>query len=203
MKPSCVIALHGLGADGSDLMPLREMMGLSDVPWLFPDAPVMPVTVNGGMKTSAWFDILGFQPIDPVDAQGIRHSAQVINMLIAQQVAQGIDASRMVLLGFSQGGVIALHAALSAEVQIGAVVGLSTWLPAEQQLNPLATGREALPVWLGHGTADNIVPLAAAERAQNRLSALGVVSVRLETYPMAHSIMQQELDDVVAWLEQV
>lgn len=200
MKPSCVIALHGLGADGEDLMPLQAMMGMEDVPWLFPNAPELSVTANMGMRMPAWFDILGFEPTDPVDADGIRDSACSVQALIDTQVAAGLDPAKMVLLGFSQGGVIALHAALSAKVNVGAVVGLSTWLPAYEQLAPLPAKHASLPVWLGHGTYDNVVPMAAHTRAKDRLSVLGVKCVEAKTYAMAHSIVPDELVDVGAWL---
>jgi phospholipase/carboxylesterase len=200
MKISCVIALHGLGADSGDLMPLQEMMGMNAVLWLFPDAPILPVSVNGGMAMPAWFDILGFLPTDPIDAQGIAQSAQRINEIINEQVSLGINPAEIVLLGFSQGGVVALHAALSASVQVGAVIGLSTWLPVYEQLLPLLKHREDLPIWLGHGSLDSVVPLAAAERAYSRLLAMGMQRVSLHRYPMAHAIIAQELDAVVAWL---
>jgi phospholipase/carboxylesterase len=201
MKISCVIALHGLGADGQDLMPLQDMMGMNDVPWLFPNARILPVTANGGMRMPAWFDILGFSPSDAVDSPGIAQSASRIVDLIEAQVVQGVPASEIVLLGFSQGGVVALHAALSASVQIGAVVALSTWLPAHEQLLPLPENRVSLPIWFGHGTADTVVPLVAAERAESRLKTLGVARLSLHTYAMAHSIVAEELNDAVRWLE--
>jgi phospholipase/carboxylesterase len=200
MKVSCVIALHGLGADGDDLMPLQEMMSMDAVPWLFPNAPILPISVNGGMKMPAWFDILGFSPTDPVDAQGIEQSAAWVIQRIEEQVSLGVNPAEIVLLGFSQGGVVALHAALSASVQLGAVVGLSTWLPAHEVLLPLPENRSNLPVWLGHGSMDTVVPLAAAERAYTRLLAMGMQWVSLHSYPMAHSIISEELDAVVAWL---
>lgn len=200
MRPSCVIALHGLGADGSDLMPLQQMMGMDDVPWLFPNAPELSVTANMGMRMPAWFDILGFNPSDPVDAAGIAQSAAQVQRLINEQVALGVDASRMVLLGFSQGGVVALHAALSGNKCVGAVVGLSTWLPAADALVSVSAAQQQTPVWLGHGRFDNIVPMAAHERAKVKLSELGVRQVVSASYPMAHSILPEELADVTAWL---
>jgi phospholipase/carboxylesterase len=203
MKISCVIALHGLGANGQDLAPLQAMMGLSAIPWLLPDAPRLPVTVNGGMQMPAWFDILGFSPTDPVDAQGIARSAQGIVDMIQAQISKGTPAEEIVLLGFSQGGVVALHAALSFGVRVGAVIGLSTWLPAYENLSPLANDSTSLPIWLGHGTAATVVPLAAAERAYSRLQGLGMNQISLSTYPMAHSILPEELADVAAWLEGV
>lgn len=200
MRPSCVIALHGLGADGSDLMPLQQMMGMDDVPWLFPDAPELSVTANMGMRMPAWFDILGFNPTDPVDQQGIAQSAAKVHALMAEQAARGVDLSRMVLLGFSQGGVVALHAALSGAMRVGAVVGLSTWLPASHALAGLSAEQQQTPIWLGHGRFDNIVPMAAHERAKVKLSDLGVRQVVSASYPMAHSILPEELDDVTVWL---
>lgn len=201
MRPSCVIALHGLGADGRDLMPLQAMMGLDDVPWLFPDASERSVTANAGMRMPAWFDILGFAPDSPVDQQGIAQSVATVHRLMNEQVAQGVDASRMLLLGFSQGGVIALHAALSGGIRVGAVVGLSTWLPAADVLAPSSTEHQSTPIWLGHGRFDNIVPMAAHERAKVRLSDLGVTQVTSRSYAMAHGILPEELADVTAWLE--
>jgi phospholipase/carboxylesterase len=200
MKISCVIALHGLGADGQDLAPLQDMMGMRAIPWLLPDAPQLPVTVNGGMCMPAWFDILGFSPTDPVDAQGIAQSAQGIADMIQVQISTGTPAEEIVLLGFSQGGVVALHAALSFDVRVGAVIGLSTWLPAHEQLLPLPENRARLPIWLGHGTADTVVPLAAALRAEARLKEMGIKRVSLNRYPMAHNIVAEELNDVVTWL---
>lgn len=203
MKPSLVIALHGLGANGADLMPLQQMMGMDDVPWLFPDAPDKAVTVNMGMRMPAWFDILGVHPSDPVDASGIAESAAKIQVLISEQLAQGVDASRVVLLGFSQGGVIALHTALSFQVKLGAVIGLSTWLPAADALMPLANELKTLPVWLGHGRVDDIVPMAAHERTQVKLSQLAMRDVTCRTYAMAHTIVPEELADVTAWLHRL
>jgi phospholipase/carboxylesterase len=200
MKPALVIALHGLGADGSDLMPLQQMMGLTDVPWLFPDAPSLPVTVNGGMSMPAWFDILGFSPDDPVDGAGIRASAQRLQQMIAEQVAQGVEAQRILLLGFSQGGVVVLHAALSFGFRVGAVIGLSTWLPAFEQLSPVSPSLTETPIWLGHGRFDTVVPLQAHERAKQRLSTLGMTQVSSALYPMAHTIVPEELMEASAWL---
>lgn len=200
MRPSCVIALHGLGADGSDLMPLQQMMGMDDVPWLFPNAPELSVTANMGMRMPAWFDILGFSPADPVDRKGIAESTAKVHRLINEQVALGVDASRIVLLGFSQGGVVALHAALSGHTSVGAVVGLSTWLPAADALVPVSVAQQQTSIWLGHGSFDNIVPMAAHQRAKVKLSDLGVKQVVSASYPMAHGILPEELDDVTAWL---
>lgn len=200
MKPSLVIALHGLGANGRDLMPLQQMMGMEDIPWLFPDAPEMSVTANMGMRMPAWFDILGFNPNDPVDQLGIAQSATMVHRLIAEQAALGIDVGRIVLLGFSQGGVVALHAALSGDRRVGAVVGLSTWLPAVDVLALVSAEQQRTPIWLGHGQFDNIVPMVAHERAKVKLSDLGVRQMSSATYPMAHSILPEELDDVTAWL---
>lgn len=201
MKPSLVIALHGLGANGADLMPLQAMMGLNDVPWLFPDAPEMSVTANMGMRMPAWFDILGFSPIDAVDQVGIARSAKTVDQLLTEQGALGVDVSRVVLLGFSQGGVVALHAGLSGSFRVGAVVGLSTWLPAAEALAPVSGEQQTTPVWLGHGRLDSIVPLMAHERAKTSLSQLGVKQLTSRSYAMAHSILPEELEDVRLWIE--
>lgn len=200
MKPSLVIALHGLGANGADLAPLQQMMNLTQVPWLLPDAPSMPVSVNGGLSMPAWFDIYGFSATDPVDAQGIARSVQQIHRLLDAQQQAGVDISRAVLFGFSQGGVIALHAALSYSQAIGAVVGLSTWLPAAEQLAPVSLDNRHIPIWLGHGQFDEIVPMAAHQRALQALAELAVQSVTSHYYPMAHSILPAEIEAVTSWL---
>lgn len=200
MKPSLVIALHGLGACGDDLRPLQAMLGLNDVPWLFPDAPTIPVQINAGMQMPAWFDLYGLSPNDPVDTKGIAQSARYVHQLLAEQQAKGVDIQRALLLGFSQGGVVALHAALSAPKPVAAVIGLSTWLPAHTQLTPVTETLAQTPIWLGHGWDDDIVPMAAHERAVMRLSELGVSSVTTCHYAMTHSIVNNELADAAAWL---
>jgi phospholipase/carboxylesterase len=176
------------------------MMGMDDVPWLFPDAPELSVTANMGMRMPAWFDILGFNPTDPVDQHGIAQSAARMHALMEEQATRGVDLSRMVLLGFSQGGVVALHAAFSGAMRVGAVVGLSTWLPAADALVPISVEQQQTPVWLGHGRFDSIVPMAAHEHAKVKLSDLGVRQVVSASYPMAHSILPEELDGVTAFL---
>lgn len=200
MTPRCVIALHGLGASGDDLVPLPKMLGMAEENWLFPDAPELPITWNGGMRMPAWFDIVGLSPKDPVDHVGIMRSVDSVQALVAQQMAKGVSPEDIVLLGFSQGGVIALYTALTAQVRFGAVIGLSTWLPSDDRLSSLTAAQQQTPIWLGHGTYDDIVPFMAAERTLARLTALSHANHVLHRYPMAHSIMPEELQDLAAWM---
>lgn len=200
-ESAAVILLHGLGADGQDLLPLSEELGLPDgVRWLAPDAPVRPVTANGGMDMRAWFDILGFDASAPVDTRGIAQSVAGVHQMIEQLCQQGVKAERIFLLGFSQGGVVALHAALSHARRLGGVIGLSTWLPAVDLLLPLPPVQQSLPVFLAHGQLDGVVPITAALRARDRLAELGVSQVSWHEYAMAHSICCEELEAVSAWL---
>lgn len=201
-ESAAVILLHGLGADGQDLLPLSEELGLpEDVRWLAPDAPVRPVTANGGMDMRAWFDIYGFDASAPVDTRGIAQSVVGVHDLIDHLCQQGVQAERIFLLGFSQGGVVALHAALSHAQRLGGVIGLSTWLPAVDLLLPLPPVQQGLPVFLAHGQLDAVVPIAAALRARARLAELGVSQVAWHEYPMSHSICCEELEAVSAWLK--
>ncbi|MCH9743123.1 MAG: alpha/beta hydrolase fold domain-containing protein [Proteobacteria bacterium] len=200
MKPSCVIALHGLGASGDDLVFLPKMLGVAEANWLFPDAPELPITWNAGMRMPAWFDIVGLSPKDPVDHAGIMRSVAVVQQLIEQQIQQGVLPEKIVLLGFSQGGVIALYAALASRFRLGGVVGLSTWLPSDDKLTELTSEQKQTPIWLGHGHDDEIVPLAAAERTLARLTDLSHADHVLHRYAMAHTIVPEELQDLEGWL---
>lgn len=201
MTSPYVIALHGLGANGADLAPLPSMMGMSAENWLFPDAPELPITWNAGMRMPAWFDIVGLSPHDPVDHEGIARSVAQIRQQIEMLLAQGVAPEHIVLLGFSQGGVIALYTALTSTVRLGGVIGLSTWLPSDDRLSLLTPVQQAIPIWLGHGHFDEIVPIAAAERTLARLQALAHQNVQLSRYPIAHSIVLDELQAVRAWLD--
>jgi phospholipase/carboxylesterase len=192
-----IIWLHGLGADGSDFVPLVAELGLPaelGIRWIFPHAPVMPVTVNGGYRMRAWYDIVAMESGAPVDAQGIRRSRDEMLRRMAEEQGSGIGAERVILAGFSQGGVIALAAALTAERKPAGVLALSTYLPLRDA--PVAGG---FPVFLAHGTQDDIVPLAAAEDARVYLDGLGLAP-EWHQYPMAHSLCAEEVSDIRAWL---
>jgi len=200
LPPLSLILLHGLGSDGADMRGLAEALT-----WpgrlLCPDAAPRPVTLNGGYVMRAWFDILGLGPDDPVDAAGIHQAVAQVQRLIEAERAAGVPAERIFIGGFSQGGVVALHAALRHAERLGGVLALSTWLPLRQEL-PAERSEAALdtPIFIGHGRHDDIVPLAAAERARDALRELGCRDLVLKTYPMAHSVSPEELADLRAWL---
>jgi phospholipase/carboxylesterase len=196
-----VIWLHGLGADGHDFEPVVPELGLRlPVRFVFPHAPVRSVTINGGMAMRAWYDILGFDRRAREDDAGIRASAAAVSELIDAQVDRGIPTQRIVLAGFSQGGAIALHTALREPRALAGALALSTYLPL---VSTLAAERSAanagLPIFMAHGTADNVLPLSLGETAKRTLEAQGYV-VDWHEYPIAHSVCLEELSAIGAWL---
>lgn len=192
-----IIWLHGLGADGSDFVPLVAELALPaalGIRWIFPHAPVMPVTVNGGYHMRAWYDIVAADLTSRVDEAGIRGSRDALLALMAQQQAAGIPASRILLAGFSQGGVIALAAALAAEHKPAGVLALSSYLPLR---DPVLPG--PLSVLQAHGRHDDIVPQLVAGRTRDYLIAQGA-EVDWRSYPMAHGLCAEEVVDIRRWL---
>ncbi len=201
-----VIWLHGLGADGHDFEPVVAELGLSQDPavrFVFPHAPYRSVTVNGGMRMRAWYDIRSVDIAAAPDAEGIEASSQRVVGLIDEQIDRGIAPGRIILAGFSQGGAIALHTALTRNVPIAGVIALSTYLPLPGDVD-LAEKRHAtsLPLFLAHGTFDPVVPLALGEAASRRLAEAGF-HVAWRTYAMPHAVSPGEIDDIREWLDAV
>jgi phospholipase/carboxylesterase len=196
-----VIWLHGLGADGHDFEPIVPELGLGiAVRFVFPHAPVRPVTINGGMAMRAWYDILGFDRRAREDDAGIRASATAVTELIDAQVERGMRTERIVLAGFSQGGAIALHTALREPRPLAGVMALSTYLPLAGHLAAERSEANArLPIFMAHGTADNVLPLALGETSRRALEAQGY-AVDWHVYPMAHSLCVEEISAIGAWL---
>ena len=196
-----VIWLHGLGADGHDFEPIVPELGLRfPVRFVFPHAPVRPVTINGGMAMRAWYDILGWGSNVREDSAGIRASAAALTRLIDREIERGIPADRVVLAGFSQGGAIALHTALREPRPLAGVLALSTYLPlADTLANERTSANAAVPILMVHGTADGVLPLALAESSRGALEALGY-TVDWRTYPMAHTVCMEEISAIGAWL---
>lgn len=192
-----VIWLHGLGADGNDFLPVVDELALPaslGIRWVFPHAPVMPVTINGGYRMRAWYDITVPDLTTEVDAAGIRRSRDLLLQRMAHEQGRGIAPERIILAGFSQGGVIALAATLAAEHKPGAVLALSTYLPLRDAPQP-----GTVPVFMGHGELDDIVPPAAAADARDYLAGQGF-AVDWHAYPMAHSVCADEIADIRSWL---
>lgn len=199
--PASVIWLHGLGADGHDFEPIVPELGLRvPVRFVFPHAPVRPVTINGGMAMRAWYDILGFDAKAKEDAAGIRASAAAVTGLIDREIERGMSSQRIVLAGFSQGGAIALHTALREPRALAGVLALSTYLPlASTVASERSAANAGVPIFMAHGTDDSVLPLALAEFSRRTLEALGY-AIEWHAYSMAHSVCLEEVSAVGAWL---
>jgi phospholipase/carboxylesterase len=205
-KPShSVIWLHGLGADGNDFVPIVREIALPPVGirFVFPHAPMRPVTINGGFVMRAWYDIANPDMIKKEDELGLRQSQKSIEELIALEVSRGIPERRIVIAGFSQGGVMALQTSLRQPKRLAGAMALSAYLAmfatAEKERNP---ANNDMPIFLGHGTMDNIVPLPLGTATRDRLIKLGY-DVDWHQYPMAHSVCAEELEDISAGLKRV
>lgn len=198
-----IIVLHGLGADGNDFVPICEQLDLSAVGavrYVFPHAPVRPVTINGGMRMRAWYDILDAQLERREDEAGLRASQVEVETLIAAQKGRGIEASRIVVAGFSQGCAIALLAGLRHGERLAGLVGMSGYLPlAATTATERSAANRDLPIFLAHGRFDGVVPLASAVASRDALRALGH-GVEWHEYPMQHSVCPEEIDDLNRWL---
>jgi len=202
-KPdAAVIWLHGLGADGHDFEPIVPELDLGGraIRFVFPHAPVQAVTINNGMRMRAWYDILQ-RGGGPEDEKGIRASEALLGKLVDAEKKRGIAASRIVLAGFSQGGAIALQTALRYPEKLAGVLALSTYLPLAPKLAAeKSEANRATPIFMAHGTYDDIIPLMRAEQSRAALAAAGY-SVEWHTYPMPHSVCPPEIDDISAFLQ--
>ena len=206
---AAVIWLHGLGADGFDFVPLVPELGLPDnlaVRFVFPHAPVRPVTVNNGYAMRAWYDIkvLSSSALagpGTEDAAGIRASGERIRALVEQQIATGIDARKVVIAGFSQGGAVALQAGLRHPTRLGGILALSTYLPLRDVVaQEVSAANRDLPILMCHGSADPMVPLSLGERSRDILNGLGY-RVDWRAYSMQHQVCAQEIADISQWLQ--
>jgi phospholipase/carboxylesterase len=203
---AAVVLMHGLGADGHDFEPVASELSLGPgrgVRWVFPHAPVRPVTINRGVRMRAWYDILGFERGAEEDAEGIRASAAAISALVLREKQRGIPAERIVLAGFSQGGALALHTGLRQAERLAGVMALSAYLPLATTLASEAhPANAATGVFMAHGTWDNVVPLARGEGSRDLLQARGY-DVEWHTYPIAHSVCAEEIAQMRDWLLRV
>lgn len=201
-----VIWLHGLGADGSDFVPIVPELGLPatlSLRFVFPHAPQMPVTCNGGYVMPAWYDIISLDPDNRVvDGAGIERSRAAIEALIAREVARGIAPGRIVVAGFSQGGAIAYATALRHAAPLAGVIALSTYIPEAETLFAGATeANRRIPVFAAHGVDDDVVSLTLGTRARDELLRRGY-AVEWHEYPMPHSVCIEEIVDIGRWLTQ-
>lgn len=203
---AAVIWLHGLGADGHDfaaIVPQLDLSGCRPIRFIFPHAPSMPVTINGGYVMPAWYDIMVADLVRREDAAGIRQSALAIEALIAQEVARGIAPEHIVLAGFSQGCAMALHTGLRHEQTLAGIMALSGYLPlADSLASERSATNQSTPIFMAHGTADPVVVIGRAEASRDVLATLGH-AVQWHTYPMPHSVHPREVADISAFLQAV
>lgn len=195
-----IIWMHGLGADGHDfinIVPSLRLPETVNIRFIFPHAPMRPISINNGMIMRGWYDIpQNF--IEHEDEAGIEASTQQICELIQQERAHNIPAHRILLAGFSQGGAIALHTGLHHKERLGGIIALSTYLPLRNKAQQTALPHK-LPIFMAHGTLDTMVPLHAAERSVNLLKQLGY-PIDWLVYPMAHQVCQEEILALSKWL---
>ncbi|MDX8390591.1 MAG: alpha/beta hydrolase [Mariprofundaceae bacterium] len=199
-----VIWLHGLGADGHDFKPIIPDLGLpqdAGIRFVFPHAPVMPVTINDGYIMPAWYDIThqDFKARDE-DHAGIHNASAMIQRLIEREQMRGINIARIILAGFSQGGAMALHVGLRQSTPLAGIIALSCYLLMPDQLpDALAHCKSTPPIFMAHGTSDPIVPYSLAECAKKSLQAVNV-SVQWQSWPMAHAVCPEEIIAIGTWI---
>ena len=198
-----IIWLHGLGADGHDFEPIVPELVAREWPplrFVFPHAPVRPVTINNGMAMRAWYDIKGADIASRQDEDGVRESIVQVDALIAREAERGVPAERVFIAGFSQGGAIALALGVRHAASLAGVVALSTYLPiAEKTAAERHASNAKLRIFMGHGSHDPVVPQALGTFSRDQLRALGY-DVDWHTYPMAHQVCAEEIADLRQWL---
>ena len=203
---AAVIWLHGLGADGHDFEPIvPEIVRRGERAWrfVFPNAPVRPVTINGGMAMRAWYDIQGFDRKAAEDVNGFRDTDVQIRQLIARETGRGIPARRIVLAGFSQGGAVSLYTAPRFPETLAGVMALSCYLPRESSFGAeRAAANDATPIFMAHGRGDAVLPLALGLQSRDFLKAQGY-AVEWHDYPMAHAVCAAEVADIREFLLRV
>ena len=196
-----VIWLHGLGADGHDFEPIVPELHLpADLPlrFVFPHAPVRPVTINGGMAMRAWYDIVTLDSEGRADAAGVHESTALLEGLIAREKDRGIEANKIIIAGFSMGGAIAINTALHTKEKLAGLMALSTYLPLPSEVEG-STGSRDLPVFMAHGSFDPMLPMQWGQASAERLKETGF-TVEWRDYPMAHAVCPEEIRDIREWL---
>ena len=203
---AAVIWLHGLGADGNDFVPVvPELVRRGERAWrfVFPHAPPRPVTINGGMRMRAWYDIVSFDRKALEDQAGFRDSELAVGELILREIGRGIPASRIVLAGFSQGGAVSLYAAPRYPQRLAGVMALSAYLPLAARLeSERLPANDATPIFMAHGLADTVLPIGMGTLSRDHLKSLGY-TVEWHQYPMAHAVCSAEIDDIREYLLRV
>ena len=203
---AAVVWMHGLGADGHDFEPIVPELRLAAttrIRFVFPHAPLRPVTINQGHVMRAWYDIRALAGMRREDEAGVRQSARQIEALIARERQRGIPAERLVLAGFSQGGAMALHTGLRHPERLAGVMALSCALPLADTVEAeAAPANRAVPIFWAHGVHDPMIPLAMAEQSRAQLAALGY-AIEWHQYAIPHSVSAQEIAEIARWLGRV
>jgi phospholipase/carboxylesterase len=203
---TAVVWMHGLGADGHDFEPIVPELGLPARPgirFVFPHAPLRPVTINQGHVMRAWYDVRALAGVRREDEAGVRQSARQIEALVERERQRGIAPRRLVLAGFSQGGAMALHVALRYSERLAGILALSCYLPLAGTLaTEAAPANRDVPIFWAHGVHDPMLPLAMAEQGREQVAALGY-RIEWHQYPVPHSICADEIADVARWLGRV
>ena len=202
-----VIVLHGLGADGNDFVPIAQELDLSragGARFVFPHAPIMPITINGGYRMRAWYDVLGTGDIRTrEDEAGLRKSLVLVEELIAREKERGTPADRIVLAGFSQGCAMSLLAGLRHAERLAGIIGMSGYLPLASTLAAeRSEANVSVPIFMAHGTMDPMIPIGIGHASRDALKALGY-DVEWHEYPMPHSVCMEEVQAINAWLLKV
>lgn len=198
-----VVWLHGLGADGNDFAPIVPELprpGWPALRFVFPHAPVRPVTINGGMAMRAWYDIRDMDLSNRADAEGVEDSVAQVEALVAREGERGVPPSRVLLAGFSQGGAIALAAGIRRSQPLAGIVALSTYLPlGAATLQAMAPEARAQPIFMAHGMHDPVVPYTGGKRSRDALRDAGF-EVDWHAWPMAHQVCAEEIAALSAWM---
>ena len=198
-----VIWLHGLGADGHDfegIVPELHLIAEPHIHFIFPNAPIQPVTINGGMTMRSWYDILESSLERKVDVEGIYQSAGLLDRLIQQEIDKGTPSTNILLAGFSQGGVIALHAGLRCSHQLAGIIALSTYLPTVEQLKTeRSTANNATPIFMAHGIIDSVVTIESGKAAFDTLKSMEY-NIEWHDYLMEHSLCIEEIEHISVFM---
>ena len=201
---AAVIWLHGLGADGNDFAPIVPELHLPEslgIRFIFPHAPAIPVTINGGYIMPAWYDILDMSIDRKVDIQQLTQSANAITRLIEREIERGIDSKRIIIAGFSQGGAVAIECALTFTKPLAGLLAMSTYFASEPFIKP-DQANKTIPIEVQHGLADPVVPVQLGQHCEAALKALGY-NTDIKTFPMEHAVCPQQIAMISSWLQQV
>lgn len=201
-----VIWLHGLGADGHDFESIAPQLGFRDSPsvrFIFPHAPVRPITINGGMRMRGWYDIKGMAFGREEDRNGLEQSSEIVKRLIDQENQRGVATDRIILAGFSQGGAVVLFTGLRLKQKLAGIIALSTYLPVAESTDAerLSVNQDT-PIFMAHGTEDTVIPLVLAQHSHGTLVQMKY-NVDWRTYAMPHAVSPQEIQDIARFMHEI